>query len=138
MNNKELVYRKLELMHIEIVKYPLAASKGFYIEIENKKYICISDKLTENEAFYVVAHELCHLELNNNYELEKGPFRIAMAERETNDRMLNQLGLVSDVIKLKLAGVTYDEIKKELQIPDDVFELAMQHIYRRVLNLYEK
>lgn len=129
----KLILEKIKKLNIEVIDYEMK-SKSFILLLDGKKYIAINPKLTENERFYVLTHELSHIELNNEYVTIYSSYRINMIERKTNDRTIVYSGLTSKILELK-NKYNDDEIKKILQVPDDIYIETMQRIRRC---LYEK
>lgn len=109
-------------LNIDVVYKETNSLKGFYVNILRNKYIVLSNKLSEEEAKIICAHELGHYILHRylGIKMFQDYHCISMLksipEIEANYFAAELLIEDEDIIELLSYGYTYKQIAAELQV----------------------
>lgn len=120
-------FEMIKGMNVILVFYPLQGVRGFYQYFQRNNIIYISEELSDNEKFFVLAHELGHMVLHKKsnaifmdtrtqfnttkYEIEANKFAMELLiddsvleeNRElTTEQLSRMLGYNEKLIQLRL------------------------------------
>ena len=101
--------------------------KGFCI----KDNICISKNLDNVERFWVLEHELQHLELGQLYTIDSTNRQVAIKERKVNDAIIRKYKLDDLVIKSFQYGLTKWELCHDFEMPFELYDATIDYLKRK-------
>ena len=112
------------------------------VYLNNKYHIGINQDLPRLERYWILEHEVEHIKNHTLYTSSDDAYTINQKERITNDALVLKFGLPTKIYKMLESGMEKDEICKELNITENVYNYSCIYIIRNYLKLlggkYEK
>lgn len=112
---------------------------AFCLKRGDKYYIALNKNknFTPEERYFKIEHELSHI-MNNTFYNDNNKnmaYQINQLEIQTNDYMLLKNGIASRILSRLNKGLSKDEIINELELPQEIYDLAFKLLVRRdILN----
>lgn len=142
MTRNELQLQELYDNDITLDHYPLNNIDALCVNLDNEKRICLNSnkQYSSTSEFWIIEHELSHLETNALYSLNSSARTIKKLERKANDRMILKYDLPNKILNLIKKGYEKDEIREALDLTYDVIDYVIDYLYRKemMVNYYEK
>lgn len=129
----ELQKQELDLRNIKIYEYDFKTCNAVTLFIDGNYCIGIKKNITSREKFWLLEHELEHIKSGLTYHINDDKFIINQAERKVNERMILKNQIVSLIYNAVESGMKKDEICEVYSIPSDVYDLAIEHIKKRLI-----
>ena len=133
---------ELKVVNAQIDDQIFKNFESLTIYLNNKYHIGINKDLPNLDRYWILEHELEHIKNKTLYSATDDAYTINQKERITNDAMILKFGLPSKILKMLESGKNKDEICKELNITEKVYDYSYEYIIRRYLILlggkYEK
>jgi Zn-dependent peptidase ImmA (M78 family) len=130
-NEKQLEYLKDN--NITLDYFPMQEVRGLCCIYNKQKHICLNSNsvLSHTSEFWVIEHELAHLESKALYTLNSSTREIKKAERKANDKMILKYDLPLKVLDLLKRGFEKCEIVEHLEITYNVIDSCIDYLYRK-------
>lgn len=133
MTRNELQAQYLYNSNIALDYFKMDNIEAFCCVLNDKKHICISPKRERSKTseFWLIEHELSHLDNQALYSFGASSSTIAKAERKANDKMILKFDLPNQVLKLLKRGFEKYEICNYLELTYDVIDCCIDYLYRK-------
>jgi len=131
-NEKQLQY--LYDKGIALDYFPLNNLDAFCVDLGNdNNRICLNSnkKYSSISEFWMIEHELSHLEQKALYNLNSSALTIKKYERKANDKMILKFDLPNKILELLKIGYSSNDIKEYLEITENVFESCIDYLLRK-------
>lgn len=103
-----------------------------------KDNVCINKHLGTVKKFWVLEHELQHLELDQLYTIESTDKQVAYRERKVNDAIIKKYQLDQLVLLSLRNGCDKWETCFECELPFELYDATLNYLKRKGLMDYEK
>ena len=130
---EELQEQRLFDNNIDLEFFPLEQSEAFCGVINDNKYICLSSKKERSKIndFWIIEHELAHLESSALYNVNSNAKFIKKMERKANDRMILNFNLPIKVLNLLKLKKQKWEVIEQLEINSAVYDSCIDYLKRK-------
>ncbi|MCR5786205.1 MAG: hypothetical protein K6G28_00665 [Acholeplasmatales bacterium] len=135
MTKNELQLQHLFINNIALDYFPMDTIEALCVNINNEKRICLNSNRERSSIteFWIIEHELAHLETDALYTINSKSKYIDKMERKANDNMILKFGLPDKVLKCLKYGLTKYEISEQLEITYEVIDSCIDYLYRKGL-----
>lgn len=93
--------------------------------------ICIKKDLSQLKKFWVLEHELQHLELGALYTIDSPQRAVAYRERKVNDAIIKKYKLDQLVVQSFKAGLDKWELCFEMELPFELYDATINYLKRK-------
>lgn len=139
MTRNELQLQHLFINNIALDYFPMEHIEALCVNINNDKRICLNSNKERSSTteFWMIEHELAHLEADALYKINSKSKYINKLERKANDRMILKFNLPNQVLELLKQGLDIYEICEALELTYDVVDCCIDYLYRKNM-IYEE
>lgn len=121
-------FEMIKGMNVILVFYPLQGVRGFYQYFQRNNIIYISEELSDNEKFFVLAHELGHMVLHKKSNAifmdTRTQFNTTKYEIEANKFAMELL--IDDSVLEENRELTTEQLSRMLGYNEKLIELRMK------------
>lgn len=121
-------FEMIKGMNVILVFYPLQGVRGFYQYFQRNNIIYISEELSDNEKFFVLAHELGHMVLHKKSNAifmdTRTQFNTTKYEIEANKFAMELL--IEDSVLEKNRELTTEQLSRMLGYNEKLIELRLK------------
>lgn len=121
-------FEMIKGMNVILVFYPLQGVRGFYQYFQRNNIIYISEELSDNEKFFVLAHELGHMVLHKKSNAifmdTRTQFNTTKYEIEANNFAMELL--IEDSVLEKNRELTTEQLSRMLGYNEKLIELRLK------------
>ena len=135
MDKYEVLDQEVYDSGIKVCDYPLEVCEAFCVKLGKEKYICINSNkdFCKVKRYWLVQHELEHLNNNALYTAGSSKAKIRRAEMKANDALIRKLHLDVQVVECLKCGLDKWEICQELEILPELCDHIFNYIVRKGL-----
>lgn len=139
MTRNELQLQHLFINNISLDYFPMESIEALCVNINNEKRICLNSNKERSSTleFWIIEHELAHLENDALYKITSKSKYIDKMERKANDNMILKFDMPNKVLELLKKGYERFEICEALEITFDVVDCCIDYLYRKNM-IYEE
>lgn len=121
-------FEMIKGMNVILVFYPLQGVRGFYQYFQRNNIIYISEELSDNEKFFVLAHELGHMVLHKKSNAifmdTRTQFNTTKYEIEANKFAMELL--IDDSVLEENRELTTEQLSRMLGYNEKLIELRLK------------
>jgi len=102
-----------------------------------KDNVCINKGLSNLKKYWVLVHELEHLELNALYTIDSSTRSVAYYERKVNDSIIRKYKLDELLVKSFQYGIDKWELCNDFDLPFELYDATVNYLYRKGVLLWK-